>query len=377
MLRALRFACEFGFALDTALERAVREQREIVAAMRRKVSRERIGIEVRKMLSGKDPARAFDLLRQFELLELVFSGGVSVMDERLHVDGNAVHKDHECKFLPRQWTASMKDRASHYLSFLQHSRLALANCEISNVESTAAIMTPLFVPELPRVGLDTCWKKDVPLHDELRGITEQGIVESSLEFLDRRDAIASTIDFTEIVEMLKVHVKWPKPAGKRVALIIEAVATYPTRELPVASPQSDPETRDGLESARLKHCVQQFMWMTQYHSVIAPALTILASDCSYNKQDKETASLAEQQQSALKTYLEMANSYAQSGGQVDKSSQCRRIDGKTVQVRLGRGAKRGIAQALRVLHVWEKVHPSASLDDELAFLDRLAPLLCA
>uniref|UniRef100_M4BBR7 Uncharacterized protein n=1 Tax=Hyaloperonospora arabidopsidis (strain Emoy2) TaxID=559515 RepID=M4BBR7_HYAAE len=40
-------------------------------------------------------------------------------------------------------------------------------------------------------------------------------------------------------------------------------------------------------------------------------------------------------------------------------------------------AKKGIAHALRVLHVWEKAYPNASLEDELAFLDRLAPQLCA
>uniref|UniRef100_M4BBR6 Poly A polymerase head domain-containing protein n=1 Tax=Hyaloperonospora arabidopsidis (strain Emoy2) TaxID=559515 RepID=M4BBR6_HYAAE len=377
VLRALRFACEFGFALDNALEKAILEQREIVAAMRRKVSRERIGIEVRKMLAGKDPARAFDLLRKFGLLELVFSDAVSTMDEGVHVNGGAVKRDEEFKYLTRKWTEAMKDRASHYLHYLQHSRLALANCKISNIESAAAILTPLFLPEVPKVVLDIHWKNDVLLHDELCGITEQDIVESSLEFLGRREEVASTSDFVEIVEMLKVHVKWPKPAGKRVALIIEAVATYPTRDLPVPPSGLDHETQPCSESARLKHRVQQFMWMMQYHSVIAPALTILAADCSHGKQNGGTTGFEDQQQLALKSYLDMANSYAKSGGQVDKPSPCRRIDGKTVQSRLGLGAKKGIAHALRVLHVWEKAYPNASLEDELAFLDRLAPQLCA
>ena len=126
----------------------------------------------------------------------------------------------------------------------------------------------------------------------------------------------------------------------------------------------------------MKHRVQQLMWMIQYYSVLAPAMTILVSDCSFNKQHGEDVG-SEEQEAALKAYLDLANLYTKSGKQSDKPSQCRRLDGKIVRTRLGPGASRGIAQALWVLHVWEKAHPNASIEDELTFLDHLAPLLHA
>ncbi|CAH0492796.1 unnamed protein product [Peronospora farinosa] len=375
VLRALRFVCEFQFTLDPALERAVLEQREIVDAMRRKVSRERIGIEVRKMLSGKDPARAFSLLRKFDLLDLVFNDTAGKVGKEEEADKV---EDDGFKYSPREWTESIQTRAFHYLNYLQHSRLALAQCEISNVESTAAIFAPLFLRKLPNVTLDGFTRVGPPLHNEFHGITEQEIIASSLEFLDRQKKIVAALDSTEIVEMLKVHVKWPKPAGKRVALIIEAIATYPEHESNGFASwhlsKEDHENCHHYEGTNMKHRVQQFMWMMQYHSVLAPAMTILVSDCSFNKPSGEEVD-PKAQEVALKASLDLAHSYTKSDRKGDKASQCRRLDGKTVRTCLGPGSSRNIAQALRVLHVWEKAHPNASIEDELMFLDRLAPLL--
>ncbi|KAE9336977.1 hypothetical protein PF008_g12764 [Phytophthora fragariae] len=366
VLRALRFACEFGFTLDSALERAVLEQREIVGAMRRKVSRERIGIEVRKMLSGKDPARAFGYLKQFDLLELVFNDTAGKMGEGgdvEEVEGNGF------KYPPREWTELVEKRASHYLNYLQRSRLTLAKCEISNVEATAAIFTPLFLQELPVIIPDDHSSLSPSALRELNGVTEQEIVESSLEFLDRREEIVAALDFSEIVEMLKVHVKWPKPAGKRVALIIEAIATYP------GARQELNGTAD-VQRASAEHRVKRYMWMMQYYSVIAPAMTILTAARSFDCRNGQNQT-AEEQEAMLKAHLDLAHAYASSDNneQVDNPSRCRRVDGKVVQTQLGPDAAQAIARALRVLQVWEKVHPTGSVEDELAFLDRLAPHL--
>ncbi|GMF27097.1 unnamed protein product [Phytophthora lilii] len=363
VLRALRFACEFGFTLDPALEKAVLEQREIVGAMRRKVSRERIGIEVRKMLSGKDPARAFNLLRKFDLLELVFNDKAGKMGEGENMEEV---EDSDFRYPPREWTESIQKRALHTLHYLQHSRRAMAKCDISNVEATAAILTPLFLPELPVIVRDDDPSLSPPVPEEFKDVTEQEIVESSFEFLDRRDEIAAALDTTEVVEMLKVHVKWPKPAGKRVALIIEAVATYPEA-------QRELKTATSVTRASVKHRLKRFMWMTQYYSVVAPALTILASARSFDDADDKKA---DEEETMLKAYLALATSYVKGDVESQKNpNRCRRVDGKVVQTQLGPGAYSEIARALRVLKVWEQVHPSADVEAELAFLDRLAPQL--
>ncbi|KAL3673010.1 hypothetical protein V7S43_002307 [Phytophthora oleae] len=359
VLRALRFACEFGFTLDPALEKAVLSQREIVGAMRRKVSRERIGIEVRKMLSGKDPARAFAFLKEFDLLELVFNDTAGRMGEGEGYE----EENNDFKYPPREFTEEIQNRAFHYLNYLQHSQLALRSYEISHIESAAAIFTPLFLSKLPVIIPDTHSSLSSPLPDEFRDVTDKEIAESSLEFIDKREAIVAALESPEIVEMLKVHVKWSKPTGKRVALIIEAVATYPEA-------QKELNACTDVSYASVKHRLKRFMWMTQYHSVVRPALSILTSARSFSADKIDT----EEQQTMLKVYLDMAKSYTVEDLK-DKPSRCRRLDGKTVKDQLGPDAYQNVARALRVLQVWEKVHPEASIEDELAFLDRLRPQL--
>ena len=67
MLRAVRFAARFGFALDAATAAAIREQAATVV----QVSRERIRDELTKMLTEGHARRAFELLEQTGLLACV------------------------------------------------------------------------------------------------------------------------------------------------------------------------------------------------------------------------------------------------------------------------------------------------------------------
>ncbi len=63
MLRAVRFAARLGFTIESATASAVREH----AFKLNKISRERIGQEVRLMLMGPDPVRAVELLHDLDL----------------------------------------------------------------------------------------------------------------------------------------------------------------------------------------------------------------------------------------------------------------------------------------------------------------------
>ncbi len=63
MLRAARFAARLGFTIDPATADAVRAS----AANLSKISRERIGQEVRLMLTGEDPAGAAGLIQELAL----------------------------------------------------------------------------------------------------------------------------------------------------------------------------------------------------------------------------------------------------------------------------------------------------------------------
>lgn len=67
MLRAVRFAARFGFALDPAVLSAIRELRPLI----RSVSRERVRDEILKILTEGAARRGFELLDETGLLEIV------------------------------------------------------------------------------------------------------------------------------------------------------------------------------------------------------------------------------------------------------------------------------------------------------------------
>lgn len=68
MLRAIRFAARFGLTIDPTTASAIRSQ----ASQIRKISPERVGDELRRMLSAPTFATAFRLLRELGLLAEVF-----------------------------------------------------------------------------------------------------------------------------------------------------------------------------------------------------------------------------------------------------------------------------------------------------------------
>nr|POF03491.1 cca trna nucleotidyltransferase, mitochondrial [Quercus suber] len=72
VLRLIRFASRLGYTIEDAALRAM-TNRDIQDALRRKISRERIGIEMEKCLRGPDPHEALRLVFQLGLYETIFS----------------------------------------------------------------------------------------------------------------------------------------------------------------------------------------------------------------------------------------------------------------------------------------------------------------
>lgn len=311
---------------------------EIKEAMKRKVSRERIGIEVRKMLSGKDPARAFHLLSGFGLLDIVFNDPASL---------EGATDSSSQGFAPREWTKEIAETAHHTLRYLQTSRLVLAGHQISFVESSGAILSALFLPSTPQVEASATSFKSI---DQVASMGEEELIRCAIRYVHQRDAITYALPLDELVEMLKTNVKWPKPAAKRAALIVEAVATFPT----VFHAADHVDEQSALT-------VTRFMWMTRYSSVLAPAVSILLSRSSGVSDDD----LATQ-----RALLDLSAQYTNS-----EDTKRRRVDGREVKERLGQKPGPEIARALSVLHVWEALHPAGSVDAELEFLERLVPHL--
>ncbi|KAL8953383.1 MAG: hypothetical protein Q9222_000760 [Ikaeria aurantiellina] len=72
VLRAIRFSSRFGFEIDTEDQKAMGHSK-IHGALEHKISRERVGIELTKMLQGTNPREALRLIDQLGLYSTVFT----------------------------------------------------------------------------------------------------------------------------------------------------------------------------------------------------------------------------------------------------------------------------------------------------------------
>jgi hypothetical protein len=72
VLRAVRFASRYGFAIERTLREAAMD-REVVGALAGKISRERVGIETDNMLSGARPVASLRALEALGILQTVFA----------------------------------------------------------------------------------------------------------------------------------------------------------------------------------------------------------------------------------------------------------------------------------------------------------------
>jgi tRNA nucleotidyltransferase (CCA-adding enzyme) len=72
MLRTIRFACRYNFLVsDEAIEGARNEK--IEKAFGEKISRERVGTEMEKILSSDDPIGGYSLIHEMGMRDYVFS----------------------------------------------------------------------------------------------------------------------------------------------------------------------------------------------------------------------------------------------------------------------------------------------------------------
>ncbi|TMW61651.1 hypothetical protein Poli38472_010714 [Pythium oligandrum] len=337
VLRVIRFACEFGFSLDTEILDAMHTHDSIRDAMKRKVSRERIGIEVRKMLSGSDPSRAVGLLADFELLEIVF--------------------DHEQSEQPPStptplrdtivWTPEQMEQSHKHVQYLQQTRQAIDRHQISYVESTAAMLAPFFLPSGRVQELSTGLESFVSTSSTwMEKVDDETIIEISMQFLQQREQVLREFPKEELIELLKISVKWPKPVAKRVALTLEAILAFP----------STISTQDGVQNH-----IQLFLWSRRYHDVLAIAIPTLLTNLE-PEEDREKLVMA-------------LHALTQRFIQQSESDKRRKLDGKVVRDSLGGQAGPAISHALELLSVWELVHPEGSRAQELEFLDRLRLVL--
>ncbi|KAJ0162083.1 CCA tRNA nucleotidyltransferase, mitochondrial [Colletotrichum tanaceti] len=72
VLRLVRFASRLDFSIDPAAT-AVMADAHVLDALRLKISRERVGVEMEKMLKGSSPRSSLDLIRTLDLYNAIFT----------------------------------------------------------------------------------------------------------------------------------------------------------------------------------------------------------------------------------------------------------------------------------------------------------------
>ncbi|KAF5520141.1 CCA tRNA nucleotidyltransferase [Colletotrichum aenigma] len=72
VLRLVRFASRLDFDIDPAAT-AVMAEPSVLGALKLKISRERVGVEVEKMLKGRHPRKALELIHNLGLYEAIFT----------------------------------------------------------------------------------------------------------------------------------------------------------------------------------------------------------------------------------------------------------------------------------------------------------------
>ncbi|CAK7220938.1 CCA tRNA nucleotidyltransferase, mitochondrial [Sporothrix bragantina] len=76
VLRLVRFSSRLQFSIDPGVEAVMADQR-VLDALRLKISRERVGIEVEKMLKGKHPRDALALIDRLGLYHAIFTDSIA------------------------------------------------------------------------------------------------------------------------------------------------------------------------------------------------------------------------------------------------------------------------------------------------------------
>jgi tRNA nucleotidyltransferase/poly(A) polymerase len=72
VLRLIRFACRLGYEIESSAKEAMKDK-SIHEALRLKISRERVGVEVGKVMSGPDPHTGLKYINDFDLYHTVFA----------------------------------------------------------------------------------------------------------------------------------------------------------------------------------------------------------------------------------------------------------------------------------------------------------------
>jgi tRNA nucleotidyltransferase (CCA-adding enzyme) len=134
VLRVLRFASRFNYKIDTEVWKAIHHP-EVLRSLKEKISRERIGMEVAKMLQGLHPLLSVTLMVEADVFDVVFLRptttrsnyesttpiSTSVSEDALRlvrIVDDVLHAREKYRLGKTSWTLAHHDRRLIYLAAL-------------------------------------------------------------------------------------------------------------------------------------------------------------------------------------------------------------------------------------------------------------------
>ncbi|EQC27959.1 hypothetical protein, variant [Saprolegnia diclina VS20] len=311
VLRAIRFACHYHFSLDDALLEAAKDAR-VQDALGHKVSRERIGIEVRKMLAGSDPGRAMRVLTDLALWPLLLPRLTCVPSSAHMLDSVGFVQQHVAPT-----SATLANKAQYDPTHLLAS--ALVHCVELPATSTLlgdALATLLTEPS------------EVPLTD---------LVNASFEFLSQ----PMWRDQKLFMDAIKDDLKWSKAEAKAIADVIDAAQSFVQAAAHAHSPTA--------------HYVQLVLWRRAHGAVFEKVLPVLWHLAHGDRPDAKEALAAFQAAFATRRLSHIAGAMRN------------RLPTPHLQRLLQKKAKK-LSELIEVVAVYEALYPDASIEDEELFV---------
>eukprot|EP00760_Papus_ankaliazontas_P005540 PhM_4_TR12645/c0_g1_i1/m.53119 len=210
LLRAIRFAFYLDLRICHNIIEASRDP-EIKTAVMDKVSRERVGIEMGKTLAGPRPLAALGMLRELDLLKVVFRWG----------DIQKMGSAQSCELTPVEWTPEQWDIVFRCVR-------GVNDVIPEGEERLSAVMSALFAPFLPEAQVSpmmpSCVRFSLQLPRRVSDYAE-AVLHASWRLVGMtKDLQADTTDFRELV----------RPTGEipsfRTNLydVIKSVSKWPT-----------------------------------------------------------------------------------------------------------------------------------------------------
>lgn len=185
VLRLIRFASRLDFIIVPEVKEAMRDIK-IQKALRMKISRERIGVEVEKMLRGRDPRLSLSLIHHLGLYSTIFSSPHS--DVPADLDPDIMYTAANILFLLEQDPTYEKLMAC----FLQNAE------ESYQAWSVVAVM-PWLRRELPYIDDLILLKNKTPKPMNAVTVTAKCGLKCTTELADAIDVCAKNLDSVQAV----------------------------------------------------------------------------------------------------------------------------------------------------------------------------------